>query len=69
MAFPEYTGNNNFTEASAYIQTQFESMNKSRAKEVYTHMTCATDTNNVQFVFDSVTDVIIASNLRGLGLY
>jgi len=69
IAFPEYSGRNNFTEASAYIQTQFESMNKSRAKEVYSHMTCATDTDNVQFVFDSVADVIIASNLKGLGLY
>lgn len=32
-------------------------------------MTCATDTNNIQFVFDAVTDVIIANNLRGCGLY
>jgi len=28
-----------------------------------------TDTQNVQFVFDAVTDVIIANNLRGCGLY
>ena len=32
-------------------------------------MTCATDTTNIQFVFDAVTDVIIANNLRGCGLY
>jgi len=38
-------------------------------KEVYCHQTCATDTNNIQFVFDAVTDVIIANNLRGCGLY
>ncbi|XP_019629015.1 PREDICTED: guanine nucleotide-binding protein G(o) subunit alpha-like isoform X1 [Branchiostoma belcheri] len=69
MAFPEYTGPNTYTEAAAYIQAQFESKNKSPNKEIYTHMTCATDTSNIQFVFDAVTDVIIANNLRGCGLY
>lgn len=53
----------------AYIQAQYESKNKSPNKEIYTHITCATDTNNIQFVFDAVTDVIIANNLRGCGLY
>ena len=28
-------------------------------KEIYSHMTCATDTQNVKFVFDAVTDIII----------
>ncbi|KAJ7416744.1 Guanine nucleotide-binding protein G(o) subunit alpha [Pitangus sulphuratus] len=69
ICFPEYTGPNAFTEAVAYIQTQYESKNKSPNKEIYTHITCATDTNNIQFVFDAVTDVIIANNLRGCGLY
>ncbi|XP_010292845.1 PREDICTED: guanine nucleotide-binding protein G(o) subunit alpha-like [Phaethon lepturus] len=69
ICFPEYTGLNAFTEAVAYIQAQYESKNKSPNKEIYTHITCATDTNNIQFVFDAVTDVIIANNLRGCGLY
>ncbi|MPC24669.1 Guanine nucleotide-binding protein G(o) subunit alpha [Portunus trituberculatus] len=58
-----------YGEAAAYIQAQFEAKNKSTSKEIYCHMTCATDTNNIQFVFDAVTDVIIANNLRGCGLY
>ncbi|KAL0621667.1 Guanine nucleotide-binding protein G subunit alpha [Plecturocebus cupreus] len=65
ICFPEYTGPSAFTEAVAYIQAQYESKNKSAHKEIYTHVTCATDTNNIQFVFDAVTDVIIAKNLRG----
>ncbi|XP_024058024.1 guanine nucleotide-binding protein G(o) subunit alpha isoform X3 [Terrapene carolina triunguis] len=69
ICFPEYTGSNSFTEAVSYIQSQYESKNKSPNKEIYTHITCATDTNNIQFVFDAVTDVIIANNLRGCGLY
>ena len=63
------TGAQEYGEAAAYIQAQFEAKNKSTAKEIYCHMTCATDTQNVQFVFDAVTDVIIANNLRGCGLY
>jgi len=69
IAFPEYTGEMNYAAAGGFIQKQFESKNKSDIKEIYTHMTCATDTQNVKFVFDSVTDVIISNNLRGCGLY
>ncbi len=63
------SGAQEYGEAAAYIQAQFEAKNKSTTKEIYCHMTCATDTQNVQFVFDAVTDVIIANNLRGCGLY
>jgi len=69
ICFPEYAGAQEYGEAAAYIQAQFEAKNKSTTKEIYCHMTCATDTQNVQFVFDAVTDVIIANNLRGCGLY
>ncbi|XP_020952754.1 guanine nucleotide-binding protein G(o) subunit alpha isoform X1 [Phacochoerus africanus] len=69
ICFPEYTGPNTYEDAAAYIQTQFESKNRSPNKEIYCHMTCATDTNNIQVVFDAVTDIIIANNLRGCGLY
>jgi len=69
ICFNEYAGAQEYGEAAAYIQAQFEAKNKSTTKEIYCHMTCATDTQNVQFVFDAVTDVIIANNLRGCGLY
>ncbi|KAK3533122.1 hypothetical protein QTP70_007806 [Hemibagrus guttatus] len=69
ICFPEYTGPNTYEDASAYIQVQFESKNRSPNKEIYCHQTCATDTGNIQVVFDAVTDIIIANNLRGCGLY
>ncbi|KAK0147364.1 Guanine nucleotide-binding protein G(o) subunit alpha [Merluccius polli] len=69
ICFPEYTGPNTYDEAAAYIQAQFESKNRSPNKEIYCHLTCATDTGNIQVVFDAVTDIIIANNLRGCGLY
>ena len=58
-----------YEEVAVYIQSQFEAKNRSAMKEIYCHQTCATDTTNIQFVFDAVTDVIIANNLRGCGLY
>uniref|UniRef100_A0A0N5BCJ9 Guanine nucleotide-binding protein G(I) subunit alpha n=1 Tax=Strongyloides papillosus TaxID=174720 RepID=A0A0N5BCJ9_STREA len=69
--FPEYKGSNTYEEAAAYIQLQFENITKRKDshKETYTHFTCATDTNNVRFVFDAVTDIVMNDNLRQCGLY
>lgn len=65
-----HTGANKYDEAASYIQTKFEDLNKKKdTKEIYTHFTCATDTKNVQFVFDAVTDVIIKNNLKDCGLF
>ncbi|CAB1353808.1 unnamed protein product, partial [Coregonus sp. 'balchen'] len=70
ICFPEYSGPNTFEEAQAYIQTKFEDLNKKKdTKEIYSHFTQATDTKNVQFVFDAVTDVIIKNNLKDCGLF
>ncbi|KAH0629986.1 guanine nucleotide-binding protein G(i) subunit alpha-2 [Sceloporus undulatus] len=70
ICFPEYTGANKYDEAAGYIQSKFEDLNKRKdTKEIYTHFTCATDTKNVQFVFDAVTDVIIKNNLKDCGLF
>lgn len=49
---------------------QFLDLNMRRdIKEIYSHMTCATDTENVKFVFDAVTDIIIKENLKDCGLF
>ncbi|XP_052340602.1 guanine nucleotide-binding protein G(i) subunit alpha-3-like isoform X2 [Oncorhynchus keta] len=61
ICYPEYAGASTYEEAAAYIQCQFEDLNRRKGtKEIYTHFTCATDTKNVQFVFDAV---IIKINL------
>ncbi|KAL7298635.1 hypothetical protein TKK_0008401 [Trichogramma kaykai] len=69
ICFPEYSGSNTFEECASYIQMKFENLNKRKEqKQMYSHFTCATDTNNIQFVFDAVTDVIIQNNLSNCGL-
>jgi guanine nucleotide-binding protein G(i) subunit alpha len=67
--FPEYQGANTYGEAAQYIQLKFEALNRKDGKEIYTHFTCATDTGNIVFVFDAVTDVIIKNNLKDCGLF
>jgi len=69
VCFPEYCGADEYAEAANYIQAQFENLNKAEDKEIYTHFTQATDTGNIQFVFDAVTDVIIKNNLKDCGLF
>ena len=69
ICFPEFTGANTYEEAGSYIQLKFENKNDRKGdKEIYTHFTCATDTNNIQFVFDAVSTVIIKNNLRDSGM-
>ena len=63
-------GRNTYDEAGSYIKQRFEDLNKRHdVKEVYTHFTCATDTSNVQFVFEAITDIIIKNNLKDCGLF
>jgi len=38
--------------------------NRNKDKEVYTHITCATDKDNISHVFNSVKDTIIKRTLR-----
>lgn len=52
--------------AVKYLRDQFLSKNKAN-KEIYVHVTCATDTENVQIVFDACKDIILKSNLHGSG--
>ncbi|XP_061075138.1 guanine nucleotide-binding protein G(t) subunit alpha-2 isoform X1 [Conger conger] len=70
ICFPDYDGPNTYDDASLYIRRQFEDLNmKKGVKEIYSHMTCATDTQNVQIVFNAVTDIIIKENLKDCGLF
>nr|VZH92778.1 unnamed protein product [Spirometra erinaceieuropaei] len=61
--FADYRGANEPNEAGSYIQRRFEALNKNPAKRVYSHFTCATDTDNIEHAFNSTTDVIIKANL------
>jgi len=66
--FKDYRGQNTFEAASTFIQRQFEAKNKSPTKQIYTHITCATDTDNMRHVITAVKDILIRKNLQEGGL-
>ncbi|QSL64311.1 hypothetical protein MERGE_001611 [Pneumocystis wakefieldiae] len=66
--FSDYTGGDDYNAACDYILNRFVSLNQSNTKQIYTHFTCATDSNQIKFVMSAVNDIIIQTNLRGCGL-
>jgi len=68
VCFPEYSGGSDLAKASAYIEEQFRAQNQNAGKQIYPHVTCATDTSNIQHVFDSVKDTVIQNAINHSGL-
>merc|ERR1719384_2968867 len=70
ICFPEYDGGNSFQETVDYITMKFkEQISPNRpAQSVYSHITCATDQNNVKKVFDDVQHAVVTNALRHNGL-
>lgn len=50
------------------IQSKFIELNKNPTKQIYPHHTCATDRDNISFVFESVREIIIKGALDDAGL-
>ena len=68
-SFANYNGPDEYVAASEYIKGVFEALNKyADAKTVYTHITCATNTQNIKVVFHAVQDIIIRQSLVEGGL-
>lgn len=66
--FPDYVGGADYNAACDYIVNRFVGLNRSDSKTIYSHFTCATDTNQIKFVISAVNDVIIQVNLKECGL-
>ncbi|XP_036377973.1 guanine nucleotide binding protein (G protein) alpha v1 isoform X1 [Megalops cyprinoides] len=54
--------------AARYIASMFVALNATPSKLIYHHFTTATDTSNVQIVFQVVMDTIIKENLEAVSL-
>jgi GTPase SAR1 family protein len=65
--FPDYEGDNTYEDASNFIRKKFLEVNK-QPRDIFAHLTCATDTKNVERVFDACKRVILKRNLEKLGL-
>jgi len=61
-------GGTDFDKACEFLKKKFVDLNQSDIKQVYPHLTCATDTQQIKFIMASVNDMIIQNNLRDCGL-
>uniref|UniRef100_A0A914VUH3 Uncharacterized protein n=1 Tax=Plectus sambesii TaxID=2011161 RepID=A0A914VUH3_9BILA len=68
IAFPEYKGNMSYEAQAKYIERRFERLNENTRRQIYAHYTCATDTNQVQVVLDSVVDTVMRANITNAGM-
>lgn len=67
--FPEYDGPpRDEVAAREFILKMFVDLNPDSEKIIYSHFTCATDTENIKFVFAAVKDTILQHNLREYNL-
>ncbi|KAA0716508.1 Guanine nucleotide-binding protein G(q) subunit alpha [Triplophysa tibetana] len=67
--FPEYTGPKSDADAAMnFILSMYEQKNSDTQKPIYAHFTCATDTENIRFVFSAVKDTILKHNLSMFNL-
>jgi len=65
--FPQYEGKQNFDEASQFIQQTFVDLNQNPEKEIYSHITCATNTDNIRSVLDDVQSIVLQTILSKHG--
>jgi len=69
VAFPDYTGGCDFNAAAEYIQRKFVALNRNPTqKQIYPHVTCATDTQNIRVIFKAVKELIIQQAFAQSGL-
>jgi len=70
ICFEEYDGpDQNFDAAVEYVRQQFINQNDNpRSRQIYSHITCATDQENVKKVFNDVQHIIVSVQLQRGGL-
>lgn len=65
-AFSDFNGKDgDYKDAVSYITDKFMAKNKTGSdRQIYAHVTCATDTSNVRVVFDACKDIILRQNIK-----
>ncbi|MBN3289439.1 GNA14 protein, partial [Polypterus senegalus] len=67
--FPDFMGPKEDSKAAKeFILRMYQDQNPDKEKVIYSHFTCATDTENIRFVFAAVKDTILQLNLKEFNL-
>lgn len=65
--FPDYKGGDDFEQGCQFMKTTYVSLNHTK-KHVYCHFTCATNTKNIQLVFDDIRHSVLVETLATAGV-
>lgn len=68
-SFPEYKGGSSYDQGVEFLKGLYLAQVKKRnPNDVYTHVTCALDTEQVKVVFDSVTEFVFKKSAEAAGV-
>jgi GTPase SAR1 family protein len=67
VAFPEFDGGLDYKKGRDFLKAKYTSLNR-QSKQIYVHITTATNTNNIKNVFADVIDIILKQSLADTGL-
>lgn len=62
--FPDYSGGCDFKKGLKYIIRQFIKRNRNEARELFYHVTTATNTENIATVFNACKEIILMDNVE-----
>ncbi|ETO32997.1 hypothetical protein RFI_04110 [Reticulomyxa filosa] len=63
--FPDYLGpEKDFQQGVQFVQNKFIEQKNDKNKIVYAHISCATDPQNVERIFNSVRDIVVRNAIR-----
>lgn len=67
--FADFNGpEHDFNAGVDYFRRKFlEKSRLNRSRQIYHHVTCATDTHNVRVVFDACKDIVLRENIKNSG--
>lgn len=69
VCFKGYKGKQEYKEGVEYIKQRFLATDRSsKIRTIYSHETCATDTENAKVVFNAVQDKILTDLMKSVGL-
>ena len=62
--FHDYAGDNSYNSAVKFIKDKFVKINKKEDRKIYTHKTCATDTEGVRVVWNAVREILLSGSMN-----
>jgi GTPase SAR1 family protein len=68
VCFNDYNGPQTYEASSTFVRERFLELNENKGKTIYSHLTCATDTDNIIVVFNAVRDIILNRTFANIGV-